>query len=33
MIQQQANAYAFNCFLYFQHMQKIAKTPEEKAFY
>jgi hypothetical protein len=33
MMQSQAHAYAFSCFLYFQHMAKTAKTPEEKAYY
>mgnify|MGYP007004445763 CR=1 FL=1 len=33
MMQAQAHAYAFSCFLYFQHMVKISKSPEEKSYY
>lgn len=33
MMQAQAHAYAFSCFLYFQHMVKISKSPEEKGYY
>ena len=33
MMQAQAHAYAFSCFLYFQHMVKMSKSPEEKAYY
>ena len=33
MMQAQAHAYAFSCFLYFQHMVKIAKSSEEKSYY
>jgi len=32
-MQAEAHAYAFYCFLYFQHMSKISEAPEQKAYY
>lgn len=33
MMQAQAHAYAFSCYLYFQHMTKTAKSYEERVYY